>query len=310
MFLKLTLFLFGIVVVNGFWISIPTGYVGVKTVWGKVDPIPLPPGFNWLINIPFTTQVHIIETKPQKDYLRNVDCGTNDGLKLIFDTVEVGNQLPHEHAINTVSRFGVKYDDHLVLDLVRHQLNVICSKKSAHQIAIEEFDQLDDLMKEFIQSENDRQESGVQVSFVRLSKPKMPKEIEDNYLALAEERTKMKVEKEHQERVMVEKETERKVASQNNAIKIEQTENNGKVLILEAQAEQKRQTINNEITIANAQAHAQKTIEEAKGFNALYSIPGYVDVLKAQALADNQKVYYGEKIPQTFIGYQGLEQNK
>ena len=263
-----------------------------------------------VINIPFTTQIHIIETKPQKDYLRNVDCGTNDGLKLIFDTVEVGNQLLQEHAISTVSRFGVKYDDHLVLDLVRHQLNVICSKKSAHQIAIEEFDQLDDLMKEFIQSENDRQESGVKVSFVRLSKPKMPKEIEDNYLALAEERTKMKVEKEHQERVMVEKETERKVASQNNAIKIEQTENNGKVLILEAQAEQKRQTINNEITIANAKAHTQKTIEEAKGFNALYSIPGYVDILKAQALADNQKVYYGEKIPQTFIGYQGLEQNK
>lgn len=122
-----------------------------------------------------------------------MECGTNNGLKLIFETIEVGNQLNFSSVINTVSRFGLNYDKHLVTDLVRHQINVICSKKSAHQIAIEEFDTLDDLMKEFIQYENDRQTSGLVINFVRLSKPKLPPSIEKNYLALAEELTMKKV---------------------------------------------------------------------------------------------------------------------
>jgi len=107
----------------------------------------------------------------------------------------------------------------LVTDLVTHQINVICSKKSAHQIAIEVFDTLDDLMKEFIQSENDRKNSGLMINFVRLTKPRLPPSIEKNYLALAEERTMKKVLEEKKERIRTEKESELIVAEKNNEIK-------------------------------------------------------------------------------------------
>lgn len=301
----LTILSGSVFLVSGFdflYASVQTGYRGVKSSWGKVDSNLIDTGFSWVLSMPFATRVDIVETRPQKDYLTKVECGTNDGLKLLFETVEIGNQLPPDHVISTISRFGTKYDEHLVKDLVRHQLNVICSKKSAHQIAIEEFEQLDDLMKEFIQSENDRQESGVLISFVRFSKPVMPKEIEANYLALAEERTMKKVVMERQARFEAEKESEMIIAQKNNAINIQTADNQNEIIIMGARAEQAKQIINNEIIISTANANAERVMKEAEALSKMYAIPGYTDVLKTGSLSNNQKIYYGDKIPQ-YIGY-------
>lgn len=148
--LILTLLIVFVGYVKSVFITIETGFVGVEYVWNKISNGVLEPGLHFYN--PITSKIAIVETRPQKDSVSNVECGTNDGLKLMFDTIEVGNILASSYVLSTISRFGLNYDRHLVTDLVRHQINVICSKKSAHQIAIEEFDSLDDLMKEFIQS--------------------------------------------------------------------------------------------------------------------------------------------------------------
>ena len=280
------------------FVSIETGFVGVEYNWNKIENKILEPGFQ-LYN-PLITKIAIVETRLQKDSVNNVECGTNDGLKLFFDSIEVGNTLNFTHVLNTISKFGLNYDTHLVTDLVRHQINVICSKKSAHQIAIEEFDSLNDLMKEFIQSENNRQESGLLINFVRLSKPKLPTSIEKKYLALAEEKTMKKVLEEKKERIRTEKEFELIVAEKDNEIKIKNSEKINELMILNMKAKQEEQRIQNNMIVEAAKANAEKNIMEADALQALYRIPGYIDIEIAKAISPNQKIYYGEKLPINF----------
>ncbi len=285
-------------IAQSFYVTIETGFVGVEYVWNKISNNILEPGLHFYN--PITSKIAIVETRPQKDSVSNVECGTNDGLKLMFDSIEVGNILGSPYVFSTISRFGLLYDRHLVTDLVRHQINVICSKKSAHQIAIEEFDSLDDLMKEFIQSENDRQESGLAINFVRLTKPKLPASIEKNYLALAEERTMKKVLEEKKERIRTEKESELIVAEKDNEIRIKNSEKTNEIMVLNMRAKQEEQRIQNEMIVEAAKANAEKIIMEANALQSMYGIPGYVDVEKAKAIAPNQKIYYGDKLPINF----------
>lgn len=170
--------------VLSFFVTVPTGFVGVRVTFGKVVAPLLMPGLSYYN--PLSTRIEVVEVRPQSDGVSDIDCITNEGLKLSFERIEIGNMLATESVISTVEKFGPLYDRFLVLDLVRHQVNVICSQKSFHQLAISEFEQLDDELRAFIQQENDRQQTGLQVLFVRLTKPKMPPSIESNYLALAE----------------------------------------------------------------------------------------------------------------------------
>ncbi len=296
--IKIVLLMSLSIVTQSVYVTIETGFVGVEYVWNKISNNIMGPGLQFYN--PLTTKIEIVETRPQKDSVQNVKCGTNDGLELIFDSIEVGNTLGAPYIFNTISSFGLNYDRHLVTDLVRHQINVICSKKSAHQIAIEEFDTLDDLMKEFIQSENDRQQSGLLINFVRLTKPKLPPSIEKNYLALAEERTMKKVLEEKRERIRTEKESEFIVAQKDNEIKIQNSERANEIMILNMKAKQEEQRIQNNMIVEAAKANAEKIIMEANALQSMYGIPGFVDIEKAKAISPNQKIYYGEKLPTNY----------
>jgi len=121
--------------------SVPTGFVGVPYRFQQVVEPMMQPGGPHLYN-PLTTKVILVETRPQTDIVRNVQCGTNDGVKVMLNKIEIGNLLPKEHVFSTISRFGPEYDKYLVTDLVIHQISVICSKHSAHEIAITKFDQV------------------------------------------------------------------------------------------------------------------------------------------------------------------------
>lgn len=280
---------------SAFFITIETGFVGVEYLWNNISSNVLQPGLNFYN--PITTKIIQIETRPQTDEVKDVGCGTTDGIPLTFPVVTIGNSLPAIYVYDTVSKYGPNYDKYLVTDLVRHQINVICSKKSAHEVAITDFDTLDDLLKEFIQSENDRQKSGLIINFVRLAKPEMPASIAKNYLELAEERILKKVVEEKKERIKSEKESEMIIAQKDNEIRRQNADNQNQIMILNMEAKQKEQFIQNQMIIESAQANAQKIILEADALKSMYNIPGYVDLKKAEAISPNQKIYYGDKLP-------------
>ena len=287
--------------------TIQTGEVGVVVRFGAVqNNILLHPGLS-VVN-PLTSVVNIVQTAAQTDKLTKIQCLTSEGTELVFDGIEVGNQLFPEHVINMIERFTVNYDDYLVKSLVRHQVNVICANKTTNQLAITDFDLLDDLLKDFIQSENDRQNTGLKIMFVRLTKPKMPESIEKNYLALAEEKTRKAVVYETRERQLAEKKSEMDLAQKDNEIKAEKARSENaireeeakaknRMMILNMEAKKAEQSLQDEMTVATANAQSKKTKLEAEGLSALFSIPGYIQTKVAESMSSNQKIYYGDKVP-------------
>jgi len=295
--------------VNAFgWRNIETGFVGVKYVWNEITPPLLEPGFNAYNKI--TTDIVEIETRPQTDDVLDVPCGTNDGVQVIIRKIEVGNQLDKQHVLKVVSQYGPDYDKYLVTDLVKAQITVICSKMSAQQVAIDNFDTIDDLLVKFIQDENDKKETGLKIHFVRLTRPELPKALNDNYLALAQEKTLKKVLEEKKARIRTEKESEQIISDKDNEMKFRNNEMQNKILVQNMLAKQEEQKINSAIIIEAAKANAEKIILEAKALSAMYGIPGYIDVKRAEFLSLNQKIFFGEKIPSVLIGSQIMTNNE
>jgi erlin len=281
-----------------FYTNIETGFVGVLYYQRKIQDVLLQPGKHWYS---FLSEVEHVETRPQSDFIRNVECMTNEGLIVSFKTVEVGNQLSEQYVLDVVSRFGPRYDQYLIMDLIRHQINVICSKKSLHQLAISEFDELDDLLREHIQSENDKLQTCLKIMFVRLPKPTLPPSIEKNYLALAEEKTLRDVIVERTHRVAVEKDQQLMETEKDNIrMKYELDQRNLRK-IEEMKASLEEQRIKNVKDLETAETLAESMKKEAEATEAMYKIQGYKEVLIAQSLHNNEKIYYGDKIPQIMM---------
>jgi len=285
-----------IIQINGFFTTITTGNVGIAYIWNEIQPEIYKPGL--VLYNAIHTRIEIVDILPQTDEVLNVECGTKDGIKARFDRIQIGNQLKSEFVIKTISLYGLNYDKYLVTDLVRHQINVICSKKTAHEIAIDYFDQLDDELLDFIKSENEKQNTGLDIHFVRLSKPILPDSIQKNYLSLAEERTMKKVVEERKERTRAEKDTEILIAQKDSEILMNRAKADNDKMILNMKAKQEEQRIQNEMTIESAIANAKKIMTEADALRHMHELPGYPEIKMAEAISNNQKIYYGDKLPQ------------
>jgi len=281
---------------NAFLTTINTGNVGVAFTWNEIQQDIYNPGL--VLYNELTTRIEKVDVLPQTDEVLDVECGTKDGIKARFDKVQIGNQLKSEYVIKTISRYGLNYDKYLVTDLVRHQINVICSKKTAHEIAIDYFDQLDDELLDFIRNENEKQTTGLDIHFVRLSKPILPESIQKNYLALAEERTMKKVVEERKERTRAEKDTEILISQKDSEIAMNRAKADNDKMILNMKAKQEEQRIQNEMIIESATANAKKIMTEAEALRYMYELPGYPEIKMAEAISTNQKIYYGDKLPQ------------
>ena len=286
--------------IEGFYTIIPTGYVGVKTSWGVIEKEIYNPGPH--IYNSLTQKIDWIDVKLQTDKVTDVVCGTADGVKIKIKNIEIGNQLPIDKVYDVISRFGIDYDKYLVKDLIFHKVNVICSKLSAHELAIEKFSEIDDFLLTSLQEENDQRGTGLKFTFVRLTKPELPDSLNANYLKLAEEKLQKKVLMEQNERIKSEKDTQEMVKNRDNDMLKQKIRADNEIILMNAETKKQQESVYNEITVNEAIAKKEAMIHEIEWQKELYSIPGYVSVKIAESTANNMKIYYGEKLPQTLVG--------
>ena len=289
--------LYNINSVESLYTFVPTGFVGVRYVWKRLDIETgvLEPGFHFYN--PISTSILLVETRPQTDIVSNIVCGTSDGVPITIDKVEIGNQLAVDKVLDTIGKYGQDYDKYLVHNFVVHKITERCSQTSAHKFVIEEFNLIDNNLQNDIQAENNALNTGVSVRFVRLTKPKFPPEMDKHYMDLANEKTLKKVLEQKKETERSRKEAELLVAQADAEIKLKAVEHANHVMVLQVKARQEEQRINNAIIIETAKANAEKIMLEAKALREMYDIPGYTDVEAAKAISHNQKIYYGEKLP-------------
>lgn len=298
----LTVIVFIIVPTNAFYYKIDEGYRGLVSYQGKYQEKLLMPGeagFTRPNVWPFYTRIDNIEIRPQEDSTVKVQCGAKDGSIHWIESIEIGNTLSPDYVYSTVKKYGLDYDQKLIMNKVRHQTNVICSKLDTYDIFVTKFDQLDDMLLRFLQDEQDRLDTGITIDYVRLTKPKLPRDQAETYEGISKQQIQQKLEDE--KKITKAKEAENaKIEAEalaNRAV----IEAEGKLRVAEKEAEAHLAKEK-----AKADADSYRKMEEAKANQYLYGgTQGYLEYERHKAIASNSKIYFGE-LPPTVWNSQGL----
>merc|ERR1719384_1255627 len=162
--------------------------------------------------VPFLTMVRNIQTTLQTDEVKNVPCGTSGGVMIYFDRIEVVNVLQNTAVFDIVKNYTADYDKPLIFDKVHHELNQFCSGHTLQEVYIELFDQIDENLKNALQSDLEEMAPGLKVHSVRVTKPKIPEAIRKNYELMEAEKTKLLISTQRQKVIEKDAETDRKKA--------------------------------------------------------------------------------------------------
>ena len=275
--------------------KVDEGYRGLVSFQGKYDQklyLPGDAGFTRPNMWPFYVNIDYIEIRPQEDSAKKVQCGAKDGSIHWIESIEIGNTLSPDYVYQTVKKYGIDYDQKLIMNKVRHQTNVICSKLDTYDIFVTKFDQLDDMLLKFLQDEQDRLDTGITIDYVRLTKPKLPSDQAQTYEGISKQQIQQKLEDEKKKTKEKEAENakiEAEAAAQRAVIEAE-----GRLRVAEKEAEAH---LTKEKSKADAESY--RKIEQAKANQYLFGgTEGYLDYSRHQALASNSKIYFGE-IPST-----------
>nr|CAB3500484.1 unnamed protein product [Digitaria exilis] len=282
--------------------QVPEGHVGVYWRGGALLKTITTPGFH--LKLPWITQYEAIQVTLQTDQasdtlchlnvfilfvtmnqVRDIPCGTKGGVMISFDKIEVVNRLRKEFVHETLLNYGVHYDKTWIYDKIHHEINQFCSAHSLQQVYIDMFDQIDETMKEAIQRDCTRYAPGIEIISVRVTKPNIPGTIRRNFELMEEERTKALIAIEKQKVAEKEAETQKKIA-------LSEAEKNAQVSkilmeqkLMEKDSSKRQQQIDNEMILKEAEA------------NRLKLTPEYLELRFIESIANNSKIFFGEKIP-------------
>merc|ERR1719234_1727218 len=254
--------------------------------------------------LPFLTTVRNIQTTLQTDEVKNVPCGTSGGVMIYFDRIEVVNVLQHSAVYEIVKNYTADYDRAPIFNKVHHELNQFCSGHSLQEVYIDLFDQIDENLKNALQNDLLEMAPGLKVHAVRVTKPKIPETIRKNYELMEAEKTKLLISTQRQKVVEKDAETERKKAvieaekeAQVARIRYEQN-------LLQAESKQKMETINDQMHVAKEKSKTDAEfykIQKQAEANKLLLNKEFLELKRIEAMASNNKVYFGPDIPNMFI---------
>lgn len=254
-------------------------------------------------------------THMQTDKVTNIPCGTSGGTVISFDRIEVVNQLSADAVWQTVKNYTVDYDKTWIYDKIHHEINQICSRSTLEEMYITKFDTLDETLRDALQRDIDLYAPGIRILAIRVTKPIIPEAIRSNYEAIESERTKLAVAMQTQKLVEKKAETERKIA----LIEAEKQAAVEEVMLQrklkQKQNEQELELIQNEMVLTQSKAAAEAKFftraKEAEA-NKLLLTPEFLQLEAVRALANNTKVFWGEKLPAVYadgVGLGGLTPN-
>ncbi|KAF7124356.1 hypothetical protein RHSIM_Rhsim12G0074900 [Rhododendron simsii] len=212
----------------------------------------------------------------------------------------VVNRLHKDFVYDTLRDYGVQYDNTWIYDKIHHEINQFCSAHSLQQVYIDMFDQARYLIADALQADCTRYAPGIEIISVRVTKPSIPESIRRNFEQMEGERTKVLIAIERQRVVEKEAETQKKVA-------ISEAEKNAQVSmiqmeqkLMEKDSARRQEEIANEMYKARekslADADFYRAMKEAEA-NKLRLTPQYLELKFIEAITNNSKIFFGNKIP-------------
>jgi len=280
---------------------VPEGHVAVYWRGGALLNRTAGPGFH--VKAPLLEQVAFVQTTVQTDKVTNIPCGTSGGTVINFERIEVVNQLHHSMVHETVKNYTTEYDRTWIYDKIHHEINQICSRSSLEEMYISKFDSLDETLRDALQRDIDVYAPGIKIIAIRVTKPTIPPSIQANYEAIESERTKLQVAEQTQRLIERQAETERKKA-------LIEAQKQAEVAAMELERELKRKQnqqkladIANEMTTARSRADADAELYRAQKeaeANRARLTPEFLQLEAVRALANNTKVFWGDKLPSLY----------
>ena len=159
------------------------------------------------------------------------------------------------------------------------------------------FDKIDENLKSAIQNDVSLMAPGLNVTSVRVTKPKIPESIHKNYELMEAEKTKLLITTQRQKVVEKEAETERKKA-------VIEAEKEAQVAKIQYERMTMEKQIEDSIHLAREKAKSDAefyTIQKQAEANKLLLTKEYLELKKYESLTSNQKVYFGPNVPTMFL---------
>ena len=285
---------------NAFYRITPSRHVTIFTRMGKVLPGYYEPGVR--VQNYFITSADDILVEEQEDIVLKVECGTKDGITLIFPKIAVHNKLPKEKVHATFKRYGANYDQLTIFKNVKFFVGQICADLTAEEVYLTKYNSLDDKLQNELKTYQEKMDTGIKILKVKFYKPvakdsqilnqfQRRAEGEAERQALLAEQEKIKQENAN---ALSEAKGKEEIESAKNKARLEREERKSESearkskIKTDAEAE-------NILTLKRAEAEGVKILAEA---NQQKFTPAYLENQAINAMRNN--TIYSAKLPSFF----------
>lgn len=233
--------------VQSFWYNVaPNGHTLIKVILGQY----VEQGHTMITTFPYSDAI-AIKFVEDIDTKENLACTSIEGISISYKEIQIGNEINESKVLSTVRRFGLNYDKTKITDVIEKFLQEICRKYTYTDLEIAKTFEVQTLLRDKLQNEHIKLDTGVNITFIRMSNANIPK-------TLQEERQRLNEETSKQHREKAETETQRL-----HMIKLAQAQtadNERNLNATNAQIEQERMqsTWDNEKKLEDARAEAQR----------------------------------------------------
>ena len=204
-----------------------------------------------------------------------------------------------ENVLQTVKEFGVNYDKTWIYDKIHHEINQFCSAHHLTEVYISEFDTVDEKLTLALQEDCDTWNTGIEILSIRVTKPRIPHSIQQNFEQMESEKTRFRVAEQTQKVVVKEAETNKAKATVEAQKAAEISEITMAKRLAEKAKYAEMEGIADEMStnqmIANADASYYTKMQAAEGNRARLS-PRYLREQLLRRMANTTKRFYGKNL--------------
>ena len=154
--------------IGSFLFTTPMHHVSFCDRFGSVFNQTYQPGLH--LKDPFM-KCHHLFVQEQVDSVEHVQCGTVDGIQLEFPRIDVHNLLPSGEAHSVFLRFGKDYDKLLIFKLVQFFVGQQCATKTAEEIFLTGFNDLDEGLTKDLTDYQEKKKTGIVILKTKYYKP-------------------------------------------------------------------------------------------------------------------------------------------
>lgn len=281
---------------------VTSGFVGVRKTFGKVSTHPLPPGGPY-VQVGTVYSIEEVDVKPQVDRIPPIECSTQEGVTITFPAIKVYNQLPSDKVIDTVRKYGFKYDELLITAQVVQHVLESCNDMTLEQIRTS-FSDMNDSLKEALSDHQNQRNTGLLITDVVVHKPIFPQDIQANYDRKAAERTALQAEADTQARKLKESQTAKMMLEAEQVNRLMEEEYAGKLRIAKAETEATERKIESESKALQRKIEAESEalrIRTIAAANEKLHTKEYLEVHWQKNVLHKAQAFYGEKLPR-YVG--------